>query len=57
MDEHTHLWRTPHGRYRLVDQRGTHTVDTGPPGRPDRPAGPLVIEHWHTPALLLEYAA
>jgi hypothetical protein len=35
LDDHTHLWRTPHGRYRLVDQHGTHTIDartdTGPP--------------------------
>jgi hypothetical protein len=28
LDDHTPLWRTPHGRYRLVDQTGTHNVDT-----------------------------
>lgn len=60
LDEHIHLWRTPHGRYRLVDQSGTHPVEveaigTGPP----QPAGPAwrpVIELWHTPTTL-EYAA
>ncbi len=37
LDDHTHLWRTPHGRYRITDQTGTHlveTADTGPPGPP-----------------------
>jgi hypothetical protein len=48
LDDHTHLWRTPHGRYRLVDQTGTHpvgvTTDTGPPPRS------IVIELWRAPA-------
>lgn len=56
LDDHTHLWRTPHGRYRLVDQRGTHPlalehIDPGPLGvgvPPDSRAGPLAIELWHT---------
>jgi hypothetical protein len=58
VDDQLHLWRTPHGRYRLVDQTGTHavpveTTDTGPPGGgtpDDEPAARvLVIEIWPTP--------
>jgi len=40
LDDHTHLWRTPHGRYRLVDQHGTHTIQTTATGPPDNTSPP-----------------
>lgn len=58
LDDHTHLWRTPHGRYRVVDQAGTHavqveTTDTGPPEGRESGEEPgarvIVIEMWRTP--------